>query len=242
MRRMWKCGLIVVLVACGSKDGGGGGGAAVGNMPAELGAWTPKGAVDAWQGAWTTRMNLSEMIRMGDFVVALDIKGEGAKAFDGKTEYPLGFEIDSPCTASFKQAITEGSLKGGTSSHTKQFVIKDGKLLAGEGAAGMRKGKAAVVCTIGMDSIHTIDDKGACKKWSNTFDRWSSKDQKCAWTAENGKDVLTVGEGTWSTKLTADGDLLMNDQFADQVKKGAHAKAASYDAAKQTVAAQVKAK
>jgi hypothetical protein len=239
MRRMWKCGLVVVLVACGNK---GGGGAAVGNMPSELGDWTPKGAVDAWQGAWTTRMNLSEMIRMGDFVVALDIKGEGAKAFDGKTEYPLGFEIDSPCTASFKQAITEGSLKGGTSSHTKQFVIKDGKLLAGEGAVGMRKGKAAVVCTIGMDSVHTIDDKGACKKWSNTFDRWSSKDQKCAWTTENGKDVLTVGDGSWSHKLTADGDLLMDEQFADQVKKGTHAKAASYDAAKQTVAAQVKAK
>lgn len=231
---MWKCGLIVVLAACGSKGGGGAGGGE-GNFPPEMSGFAPAGASDAWQGAWTTRMNLSDAIKLTDGLVALDIKGDGAKAFDGKQEIPLGFELDSPCTATFKQPITEGAMKGGTSSHTKQFVIKDGKLLAAEGSAGFRKGKAAVVCTIGMDAVHTIDDKGACKKWSNMFDRWSGKEEKCAWSVEGGKDVLTVGDGTWAHKVIADGDLLMDEQFSEQVKRGVHAKQASYDAAKQAL-------
>jgi hypothetical protein len=172
---------------------------------------------------------------MSSPVAALDIKGDGAKAFDGKTEIPLGFELDSPCTASFKQPITEGAMKGGTSTHTKQFLIKDGKVLAGEGAVGMRKGKAAIACMIGMDKLATLDDKGVCKSWSNMLDKWSSKDTTCAWSNEGGKDVLTIGTGNWSKKLIADGDFLMNEQFADEVKKESHKKMASYDAAKQAV-------
>ena len=232
--------VVVLLISCGGKhDGGGGGGADTSNMPAELASWMPKDASQAWQGAWTTRMTLSSMVSWGNDLAALDIKDDGAKAFDGKTEYPLGFGIDSPCTAGFKQPITEGSMKGGTSTHTKQFLIKDGKLLAGEGSAGMRKGKTAVACMIGMENVATIDDKG-CKTWSAMFDKWSSKDAKCAWSSEGGKDVLTIGEGNWAHKLVADGDLLMDEQFADQVKQGTHAKAASYDAAKQTVTAAQK--
>jgi hypothetical protein len=226
---MWRCGL-VLIAACSSKGGSTGGGG--GNFPPEMAGFTTANALDAWQGAWTTRMNLSDTIKLSDGVVALDIKGDGAKAFDGKQEIPLGFELDSPCTATFKQPITEGALKGGTSSHTKQFVIKDGKVLAAEGAAGMRKGKTAVVCTIGMETVHTIDDKGACKSWNNTFDRWSGKDEKCAWSSEGGKDVLTVGDGSWSHKLVADGDLLMDEQFSEQVKRGVHTKQASFEAAK----------
>ncbi len=232
---MWKCGL-VLIAACGSKGGSAGGGE--GSFPPEMSGFAPAGSIDAWQGSWTTRMNLSDTIKLTDGLVALDIKGDGAKAFDGKTEFPLGFEIDSPCTATFKQAITEGAMKGGTSSHTKQFVIKDGKVLAAEGSAGIRKGKTAVVCTIGMDALHTIDDKGTCKKWSNMFDRWSASDEKCAWSVEGGKDVLTVGDGTWSHKLVADGDLMMDEQFSDQVKRGVHTKQASYDAAKQALTAR----
>jgi hypothetical protein len=229
---MKQLACLIVLVACGGKKEGG----SASNMPEEMAAWMPKGASEAWQGAWSTRLNLSGKISMSSPVAALDIKGDGAKAFDGKTEHPLGFEIDSPCTVGFKQAITEGSLKGGTSTHGKQFLIKDGKLLAGEGAVGYRKGKAAVACMIGMDKIATLDDKGVCKSWSNMLDRWSSKDTKCAWSNEGGKDVLTIGTGNWTSKLIADGDLLMNEQFADEVKNESHKKQASYDAAKQAVA------
>jgi hypothetical protein len=228
-------GLVVAAAACGGgKDGGGGGGKAS-NMPDEIGSWMPKDASAAWQGSWTTRMNLGNKMSMSSPVAALDIKGDGAKAFDGKTEIPLGFELDSPCTAGFKQAITEGAMKGGTSTHTKQFLIKDGKLLAGEGAVGYRKGKTAIACMIGMDKLATLGADGKCKTWSNMLDRWSSKDTTCTWSNEGGKDILTVGTGNWSSKLIADGDLLMNEQFADEVKKEAVKKQASYDAAKQAV-------
>lgn len=233
---MTKLVLGVLLVcACGGKKEGGGGGAVASNLPDEIATWMPKGAVEAWQGAWTTRMNLGMKMSMSSPLAALDIKGDGAKAFDGKTEHPLGFELDSPCTASFKQAITEGAMKGGTSTHTKQFLVKDGKLLAGEGAAGMRKGKAAIACMIGMDKLATLDEAGKCKTWSNMLDRWSSKDTTCAWSKDGDKDVLTVGTGTWAAKLVADGDLLMNEQFAGEVKKESVKKMASYDAAKQAV-------
>jgi hypothetical protein len=226
-------GLIVVVAGCGGSKEGGGGGAVASNMPDEVGSWMPKNATDVWQGAWSTRLNLSGKMSMSSPPAALDIKGDGAKAFDGKTEHPLGFEIDSPCTVAFKQPITEGAMKGGTSTHSKQFLIKDGKLLAGEGAVGMRKGKTAIACMIGMDSLATLDDAGKCKSWSHMMDRWSSKDTTCKWSNEGGKDILTVGTGNWTSKLIADGDLLMNEQFADEVKKESHKKMASYDAAKQ---------
>lgn len=234
---MWKFGVVLLLAACG-KGGDAGKGGGGGNLPAEMSGFGAANASEVWQGAWTTRMNLSDTIKLSDGLVAIDIKGDGAKAWDGKKEIPLGFELDSPCTATFKQPITEGAMKGGTSSHTKQFVIKDGKLLAGEGAAGMRKGKTAVVCTIGMDTVHTIDDKGACKKWSNMMDRWRGSDEKCAWSQEGGKDVLTVGDGSWSHKLIADGDFLMDEQFSDQIKKSVHTKQASFDAAKAALTAK----
>jgi hypothetical protein len=142
----------MVVAACGGGSGGGGGAAA--NMPGELSAWMPKGAVDAWQGAWTTRMNLGTKIQMTSPIVAVDIKGGG----------------------------TEGAMKGGTSTVTKYFMVKDGKVLAGEGAVGMRKGKAAVACTIGMGGVTTLDEAGKCLSWSNMLS-WSSKKQDCAWAA-----------------------------------------------------------
>jgi hypothetical protein len=178
-------------------------------------------------------------MQTGRSFAALDIKGDGAKGFDGKKEYPLGFEVDTPCSVTISEPITEGSLKGGTSFHTKQFVVKGGKLLAGEGSVGMRKGKAAVVCGISVD-VTTLDDKGACKAWSKRFGKWEGKDQKCAWSQKDGKDVLTIGEGEWPKVLTADGDILMDSQFADDVERKKHVKAASYDEAKNTVIAKIK--
>jgi len=250
MKRWIFVGLVATtLVACGKKkegDGGGGGGGGgatdESSMPAELAAWMPKGASEAWQGAWASRMTLrtSGSMSMAGDPAAIEIKGDKAKVFDGKTEHELGFAVDSPCSATFKQTITEGSMKGGTSSHTKQFLIKDGKVLAGEGAVGIRKGKAAIVCMVGMDKLATLDDKGVCKTWNMSFDKWKSKDTTCAWSTKDGKDLLTVGTGDWSSKLVADGDLLQNDQFADFVKQGLHVKAASYDEAKATVTAKLK--
>jgi len=244
MTKLTMCAMAALVLGCGGKkDPNSNTGAPEPKddsaLPAEVAGWMSKDAAQAWQGAWVTRLSLSRMMHTGSDYAALDIKDDGAKAFDGKQEYPLGFTIDTPCTATFSQAITEGSMKGGTSFHTKQFVIKGGKLAAGEGAAGMRKGKTAVACSI-SDKVTTLDDKGACKTWTERFGKWESKDQKCAWSSDGGKDVLTIGDGTWSHKLIADGDLLMDDQFSDQLAKGKHARADSYDAAKAAVTAKLK--
>ena len=259
MRRMNKRWIMIGMCAAigagcskktepsgGSAGSGGGGGdkaGAAAGMPAEIAAWMPKGANEAWQGAWASRLTLrtSGTISMAGDPAAIEIKGDKARVFDGKTEQELGFVIDSPCSASFKQAITEGSMKGGTSSHSKQFLLKDGKLLAGEGAVGYRKGKAAIVCMSGMDKLVTLDDKGACKSWNMMFDEWKSKDTTCTWSTVDGKDLLTVGTGDWSSKLVADGDLLQNEQFSDFVKQGLHVQAKSFDEAKATVSGAVKA-
>jgi len=238
--------LVMALGACGKKSNDSGGGSGGGDKPdvdpdtpAEFTSWMSKDAATAWQGAWVTRMTLGKTMQTGRSFAALDIKGDGAKGFDGKKEYPLGFEVDTPCSVTISEPITEGSLKGGTSFHTKQFAVKGGKLLAGEGSVGMRKGKAAVVCGVSID-VTTLDDKGVCKSWNKRFGKWESKDQKCAWSQKDGKDVLTIGEGEGPKGLTADGDSLMDSQFADDVERGKHARAESYDAAKQTVIAKIK--
>ncbi len=227
----------------GSESSGGGAPAdAKGAMPAELAAWMPKGAAEAWNGAWAGRLTLrtSGVISMAGDPAAIEITGSKARVFDGKTEHALGFAVEAPCIATFTLAITEGAMKGGTSGHTKKFLVKDGTLLAGDGAVGYRKGKAAIVCQSGADAIATLDDKGVCKTWSKMFDKWKSQDATCVWSTVNGKDLLTVGTGDWASTLIADGDLLQNEQFAQSVKEGLHVKAASYDAARETVTAKLK--
>ena len=243
MNKRWiAVALLAAAFGCKKKEGdGGGGGGEASSLPAEISAWMPAGAADAWQGSWSSRLTLRTggMMSMAGDPAAIEIKGDKAKVWDGTKEHDLGFAVDSPCSVTFKQTITEGSMKGGTSSHSKQFLIKDGKVIAGEGAVGYRKGKAAVVCMIGMDKLVTLDDKGACKSWSNMFDKWNSKDTTCAWTSIEGKDVLTVGTGDWSTKVFADKDLLQNEQFSDFVKQGLHTQTKSYDEAKAAVTAKL---
>jgi hypothetical protein len=127
-----------------------------------------------------------------------------------------------------------------TKSYTKTFLVRDGALQAGDGAVGYRKGKTAIVCSGGMDGVFVVDDKG-CKAWRQKFgDKWEAEDKKCAWSSDGGKDVLTLGEGNWARKVTADGDYLISDQWADEAKL--HAKTASFDEAKQQVTAKVKEK
>ncbi len=256
VRRMTKRWMLIGLcaatcAACSKKtetSGGSGGGGTAGpsgesaSLPAEVAAWMPKGANEAWQGAWASRLTLrmSGTMSMAGDPAAIEIKGDKARVFDGKTDHELGFAIDSPCTVVFKQAITEGSMKGGSSMHSKQFLLKDGKVVAGDGAVGYRKGKAAIACMSGRDKLATLDDKGTCQTWSTMFEKWEAKPTTCTWTTVDGKEVLTIGTGDWSTKLVAEGDLLQSDQFSDAVKQGLHVQAKSYDEAKASVSAKVK--
>ncbi|HEU0035849.1 MAG TPA: hypothetical protein VFQ53_34790 [Kofleriaceae bacterium] len=256
MKKQWlvmgTASLVLVGGACKKKeDSAGGSGKTVetgnkgeggGAMPAEFASWNQPDAAKLWEGAHASRLTLrtSGTMSMAGDPAAIEIKGDKAKVWDGKTEHELGFVIDSPCSVAFKQTITEGSMKGGVSTHSKQFVVKGGQLLAGEGAAGYRKGKTAIVCTSGMDKLFTVDDKG-CKKWKNVFDKWDSEPGECAWGTENGKDMLTLGKGDWATKVYADGDVLTSQQFDDFVKQGLHKKVGSYDEAKQAIGETVKA-
>ncbi|MBA3538444.1 MAG: hypothetical protein H0T79_02345 [Deltaproteobacteria bacterium] len=106
---------------------------------------------------------------------------------------------------------------------------------------GYRKGKAAIVCSSGMRGLVTLDDKGACLEWTN-FMGWTSKPTTCAWSAKDGKDVLTIGEGNWTTQVSADGDILQSEQFRQEVKEGLHTRATDLATAKASVSELAKAK
>lgn len=249
MKRTMAVGVMVLAFGCGKKTesgasaGSGGSGEAKetadkGELPASVMAWVPKGATEAWQGAWTSRMTL-EMggtHSMAGDPAAIEVKGDKATVFDGKADHALDFAITSPCSARFTQALD----KGGKSFHDKQFVLKDGKLLIGESAAGYRKGKTAVVCTVGASGgVYVVPETGDCEAWEVHFDKWESKKDTCAWSQEGGKEVLKLGTGDWATKVTSDGDLLMSDQFIEESKLSD--KVADMATAKSAIAAKVKA-
>jgi len=194
-----------------------------GDMPEPLATRMPADADKAWQGAWQGHMSLSTSGEMSTPPVAIEIKDGKAKVFDGRAEKTLDFSVDSPCSAAFKLDTDKGKY-----TFSKHFAMVGGKLAIGDGPVGTRKGKAAVVCGI---KLTTIDDKGTCLDWSHFFDKWESKPAECAWSSEGGKDVLTIGKGDWSTKLVADGDTLMTDQFREESAKQ-FAPAKDYEAAK----------
>lgn len=243
IKTMMTCSfaLLATTAACKKSSGGGGGGGG-GDLPEEIAAWMPKDASAAWQGAWAGRMTFrtSGMISMAGDPAAIDVQGEKATAWDGTADHALGIDL-APCLATFAEKSESGGATM-TTKHDKQYVIVGGKLVAGEGAAGYRKGKTAIVCSSGMKPIATLDDKGQCKEWSNFMGRWEGKPTTCAWSQDNGKDVLTIGTGDWSTKVSAEGDVLQSDQFRDYVKQGLHEKAADMTAAKAKVTAQIAAK
>jgi hypothetical protein len=108
------------------------------------------------------------------------------------------------------------------------FAIDKGELLASFGGIGKRRGKAAIVCQAGGDMVVTLDDKGACKTWDNLAG-WKSKPIECAWDG----DRLSIGK----IEFTAEGDVLMDGGARIQLRNKSHTRHASYEAAKQALAA-----
>lgn len=235
-------GLAVVGCGKGDKGGGGGGG---GKLPKEVAAWMPKDAETAWQGAWATRMSPLAAGKKGSTsmagdAVAVEVTGKKAKVSDGTAEVTMDFSLKAPCEARFAEPITEGSMKGGTAYHDMIFVIQNGALVVGSGAAGYRKGKTAVVCHEGMDGGVTVVDEKGCTTWDDKFGKLESKPNTCAWSQADGKDLLTIGTGDWAAKVTAEGDVLTSEQFRDFVKYTKKAK--DYADAKAQTQAEVDAK
>jgi hypothetical protein len=240
---------IALLAACGGKkDEGGGGGSGGGGgdtkpdpnkVPEAVTAWMPKDAANAFAGAWSSRLmwgGKKGSMSMAGNPVAMQITGGKAKVFDGYKEAELTFTLETPCKVEFGEAV-----KGGTQLYGKTYLIRDGALQMGDGAVGYRKGKTGLVCGEGsMEGAIVVDEKG-CTKYGRKFgDKWASEAQKCAWSQQDGKDLLTIGDGNWATKVFADGDYLVSDQFKESVKLTT--KAASWDEAKADVTAKVKEK
>jgi hypothetical protein len=221
------------VVGCKKKDGDGGGASkgADSDLPDELAKWMPADVDKAWEGTWNGHVSLSTsgaMTMSGD-PQALQIKDGKATAFNGKEEKTVDFAVKKPCEVGF-MVKAEG---GAVYTFSKKFVINNGKLETGEGAVGMRKGKAAVICAVGMDSLFTLDDAGKCLSWSDFGHSWKSKPATCTWSQKDGKDVLTAGEGQWAATLIAEGDVLRSEQFAGEAKQEQFKRAADYPAAKQ---------
>lgn len=223
--------------------------------PAAFAAWMPARAHSAWQGAWTTRLTLRTGIATtiaGD-PAALAIDGTTARAFDGTTEHRLGFSVIAPCEAQFAQAIDDDTMKG-TAYYGIQYVLERkpvegrvrstpggsaeddrGTLVAGHGAAGYRRGRAAIVCARG---IHVLEANGTCTTWE-LLATWRQRPERCVWSVEEGKDVLTIGTGDWAFEVSADGDLLTDAAFRQHAEGGHHRRAVDYASAMRAVKAQV---
>lgn len=246
MKTWLAVGLTVVAFGTGCKNKSGGGGDEATAGPSEFSAWMPKDAAKQWEGAYSTRMHLQSNKKnytsMAGDPVALEIKGDKATAFGGDKDQELGFAVESPCAVRFSEPITEGSMKGGTSYNTMLFVVENGQIVVGSGAAGYRKGKTALVCSEGSQGgVHVVDDKGGCVTWDRHLREWEKKPNTCVWSQKDGKDVLTIGTGDWNTVVTAEGDVLKSDQFRDWVKGNYHTKAKDFADAKAQVTAKLKA-
>jgi hypothetical protein len=256
------CALVAIVCGCSSetapsspphpevvatKDGGSAGSASpdptprpTTGGPAEVMAWLPKDASQAWQGAWLTKLALRDG-KTSSFTgtyVALEITGDKARAWDASTqrEHTLGVQLDKPCAITF----TESDGQGGTSYFHKRFVIEHGTVLAGGGGTGYRKGKAAIVCM--NDDVFLLDDKGTCKQWVENFGKWEVKDAKCAWTQDQptwagfektlSKDTLNLRDADMSDQLVARGDILTNIHFRDALTDKDHHREQDYESAK----------
>jgi hypothetical protein len=226
----------LVATACGNKkdDGGAAKTGDSGDLPAELAKWMPANAKAVVQGSWQARISFyGEKGVSMDAPAALEITGDTARAWDGQKEHALELAIARPCLLTLREAIANGK-----ASYDKNFLVAGGKLVAvGGGAAGYRKGKEAIVCQIGPDSLITADATGACKSWKQEFmnGKWKATDTPCSWTTKDGKDAFIVGkpDDHWGNTLVADGDLLWTDQLRDEAKSEQYMKRATdYAAAK----------
>jgi hypothetical protein len=185
---------------------------------------TDQGVLAAWQGAWLSWLPIAKSgpTSAAGEPVALEITGERVTLFDGATETALELKVASSCALELTAQTGEGE----STYYHKTFVAKRGGYLIGEGAAGTRKGKAAVVCD-GSD-VYTLDEAGSC---SVLFMGRMKKPTECVWSKREGQDVLTIGSD-WKTELFADGDVLESDMFRRWAREGYERKVADFATAK----------
>lgn len=169
---------------------------AIAEMPAPVAAWTPRDAAQAWQGAW-----LLPVAAAPPSWAAIDVAGARVAMWDGQTEASYELIIDAPCSA---------VLLGGGRRVVVSFAVQDGKLVAGLGHAGYRRGAEAVAC-VGAGVI-VLDASGTCTRWSRSDARWTSEPTRCTWRKDGDKEILTVGAS--GDELVAFGSVLMSEALA----------------------------
>jgi hypothetical protein len=196
----------------------------------QMSTWMPKDVDKAWQGAW-----LLQLEDDGPFV-AVDVRGDKAMLFDGVAERQVDFKIIEPCAVAF-------------GTHEIQFLLEDGKVRVGRGAAGMRsteKGKeeTAIACGDGRDpgapeeGVFLVEGN-RCASWKrDAKGAWSSREGVCTWANARGDDLLDVGTEHYSSTLVVRGAYMEERSFTKSSK--ANMRATSWDAAKTSAKGNVK--
>jgi hypothetical protein len=206
--------VVVLSTACPSKQE---------EAKEQLADWMPADAEKLWQGAWVLRLEHD-----GPFV-AVNITGGTAMQWDGTTEKPVRFAVTQPCAATF----------GGKEL---QFLIKNGAIVAGRGAAGMirgGKGSRAVVCGDGRDpnapeeGVYIVKGR-FCQSWKRDAQMmWSSRDGVCAWANARGDDLIDVGTEHYYSSLVINGETAEEREFTRTAKE--NVRYATWDEAKQKI-------
>ena len=141
---------------------------------------------------------------------AWHIEGDKVTIFDGTTEKTRELAVVSPCEVK----IIERS-GGMTSSTTKHYTLRDGKLVMGLGDAGSRRGKEAIACV--SNKVFTLDASGTCTEHAaSMFDKgkYESKPATCGFQQDGGKEVFTATVHGHEAKLEVHGDALLTQQLA----------------------------
>lgn len=196
----------------------------------QMETWMPAGVAKAWQGAWLLQLEDDGPL------VAVDVRGDKAVLFDGVAEKQVDFKVIEPCAVAF-------------GTYEIQFLLEDGKIRAGRGAAGMRstetgKDKTAIACGDGRDpgapeeGVYLVEGN-RCATWKrNAQGAWSSREGVCAWANARGEDLLDVGTEHYSSTLVVRGAYMEERAFTKSSK--ANMRATSWDAAKTSAKGNVK--
>ena len=158
----------------------------------------------AFQGAHVTPGNA-----LGAWA-AWNVDGDKVTIFDGTSEKTLELAVVSPCEVK----VTERS-GSSSSSTTKHYTLRDGKIVMGLGDAGSRRGKEAIACV--SNKVFTVDAAGTCTEWTaSMFDdgKYESKPATCGFKQHDGKEVFAATVHGHETRLEVHGDALLTDQLA----------------------------
>jgi hypothetical protein len=219
------------------------------DLPSDLASWMPIEST-AFQGTWRAylpskpnAMPLEDDVTTRPF--ALHIAKNRGVMSDGRSGREIAFSIDLPCAIMLSPRGTTGPEIGKEILDKKsvapmfnmldrialRFIVKNGKLMVGEGAVGYRRGKTALVCGVMHGEWFMLDDKGQCFK--HHVDE--PEEVACHWDTAN-KLVITCPR-CWHERyvLFARGNVLLSTHFSRHARPLV---ADDFDAAKRWAATQ----